>query len=135
MPRGSHFTPAHQSAAGHKNIHPRTPGGKQVAAKAKSSETLDAATLRLQQAKADTEELDAEKRREELAVLRRGLIPEAESRDAAEAIHLQWVAEIEQLPHSVATSLPPEVPASQRELLRQTVEAQCNALRLRIGGG
>lgn len=133
MPQGSNLTAAHQAAAGRRNIYPRTPGASRV--KPSPNESMEDATLRLQQAKADTEELDAEKRSEELAVLRRELIPAAEARDAAEAIHLQWVAELEQLPHSVATALPPEIPASQREQLRQVVEAQCNALRLRIGGG
>lgn len=106
-----------------------------AARKANPNESLEEATLRLQQAKADTEELDAERREVELAVLRRDLMPASDVRDSLEAVHLQWVSELEQLPHSVATALPPEIPASQREVLRAAVEAQCNALRQRIGGG
>ena len=133
--KGANLTINHQRAAGRRNVGPRIPGRSAVARKANPDESLDDATLRLQQAKADTEQLDAEKREVELAALRRELIPAPDARDAIEAVHLQWVAELEQLPHSVATALPPEVPASLREVMRAAVEAQCNALRTRIGGG
>lgn len=99
-----------------------------------TDETLDEAVLRYQQAKADTEALDAERRALDVAKARGELIPAADARDALEASHLAWVAELEQLPHAVANAMPPEVPSSIREHVRAAVEAGCLAIRRRIGG-
>lgn len=125
--RGANLTPDHQRRAG-SFPRVRLPTPK----KTKPGESLEEATLRLQQAKATTEELDAEKRELELATLRGALIPAEDARDSLEAEHLRWVSELEQLPHSVVASLPPEVPSSLRDVIRTAVESQCVAVRKRI---
>ncbi len=127
MPKGEHFDRSHQVAAASR---PRIRIG---AGRANPGESLDDAVLRYQQAKADTEQLDAEKRALDVAKMRGDLIPADDARDEIEATHLAWVAELDQLPHSVASSLPPEIPASVREQLRAAVEAACMATRQRIG--
>lgn len=132
MPRGSNLTAEHQAAAGRMNYRPRIPGGK---ASANPDESMEAASLRLQQAKADTETLDAQKRELDLAVARGKLIPVSTARDNLEREHLRWVAELDQLPHSVASVLPPEIPASVRDLVRAAVESECLALRQRFANG
>jgi len=128
----SHLTVEHQKRAA---SFPRVKLPMGAARKANPDESLEDATLRLQQAKADTESLDAQKRELELSQLRGSLIPAATARDNLEAEHLRWVAELEQLPHACASSLPPEIPASVRESLRAAVEVQCMAVRQRIANG
>lgn len=132
MPKGSHLTTEHQRDAAQQPRPPRVPRELRGLT-APSNETMNAALLRYQQAKADTESLDAEKRALDVAKARRELIPADEARDALEAVHLRWVAELDQLPHMVATSLPPETPSSLREQVRFAVEAACLAARKRIG--
>ena len=132
MPKGSNLTAEHQAAAGRMNYRPRIPGGR---AQANPDESMEDASLRLQQAKADTEQLDAQKREVELAVARGVLIPVATAKDNLEREHLRWVSELEQLPHTVASSLPPEIPESTRELLRSVIESECMALRRRFANG
>lgn len=123
-----HLTSEHQSRAG-RMPRIRLPNG---ARQANPDESIEEATLRLQQAKADTEELDAQKRELELAALKGSLVPAAAARDNLEAEHLRWVAELEQLPHSVSAALPPEIVASVRDVIRSAIEQQCLAIRQRI---
>ncbi len=92
------------------------------------------ARRRRENAAADREAIARERDSIELATMKRALIPADDARDAMEQIHLAWVAELDQLPHAVASALPPEVPASIRELVRGHVEAACIAIRRRIGG-
>jgi hypothetical protein len=133
MARGENLTPAHQSLAGRKNIYPRLPSG--VDRRANPDESLEDATLRLQQAKADTEQLDALKRQLELDTLKGTLVQAAQVRDNLEAEHLRWVSELDQLPHACTLALPPEIPASMRDQIRSTIEAQCLLVRQRIANG
>jgi len=132
MPAGSNLTVEHQRRAG---AMPRVKLPQGAARKANPNESLEDATLRLQQAKADTETLDAQKRELDLAVARGKLIPVSTARDNLEREHLRWVAELDQLPHSVASVLPPEIPASVRDLVRAAVESECLALRQRFANG
>lgn len=134
MARGGNngnLTSAHQRAAA---IMPRGPRGMPASMKPSSGETLESAMLRYQQAKADTETLDAEKRALDVARMRGDLIAADDARDEIEATHLRWVAELEQLPHLVASALPPEVGQAMRELVRAQIEASAIAIRHRIGG-
>ncbi len=132
MGRGEHFTTDHQRRSA---SFPRGPRGANATTVISPGpgETMEEAMLRYQQAKADTESLDAEKRAIDVARARKELIPVADAQDEIEATHLAWVAGLDQLPHIVASSLPPEVPASLVETLRASIEAACVALRQRIG--
>jgi predicted component of type VI protein secretion system len=130
MPRGKNLTAAHQKAAGRM---PRKPFVRAGNIKRKENETVEAAVERYQKAKADVEELDALKRDIEISRLKGDLVPSDEVRDQYEAIHLQWVAELEQLPHIVATALGTDFSASMREAVRSVVAEQCFIIRGRIG--
>lgn len=99
-----------------------------------SGEKLDEAILRYQRAKATTEELDAARREVELNRLRGALIPAEEARDALEAAHLRWVAELDQLSAATIAALPIEFPASQRETVRKSIDDACCEIRKRISG-
>ena len=129
MPQGENLTGAHQRRAASRPRAGKVPPTVQPA----SGESLDDAILRYQRAKADTEGLDAEKRALDVARLRGDVIPADDARDELEATHLRWCAELDQLPHAVAASIPPEVPASVREQIRALVETACLAVRTRIG--
>lgn len=129
MPKGDNLTGEHQRRAASRPRAGKVPSTVQP----EGGETLDEAVLRYQQAKADTEELDAEKRALDVARLRGELIPAEDARDEIEATHLRWCAEVDQLPHAVASSIPPEVPASVREQIRTLVETACTAVRTRMG--
>ena len=98
-------------------------------------ESMEEAVLRYQRAKASSEEIGAEREELKLRVDRGELIRAEVARDRLEAAHLAWVAELEQLPHLVATNLPPEIPVAIREQVRAAVEVQVLAVRKRIGGG
>jgi hypothetical protein len=146
MPKGEHLDSRHQSAAALANIKPRAPrGAKKIAgappppdAPAKDHESYEAkmadATLRLQQSRAATESLDAEKRQVELDVLRRKLMPVADVVDTIEQSHLRWIAELEQLSTAVCTAVR-QLPASLVETVRSAINAEVHAIRERIGGG
>lgn len=134
MPKGEHLTREHQRAAAIRPRGPRVPRPSDLdPADHGEGESMDEALLRFQQAKADTEQLDAEKRALDVSRMRGDLIPADEARDEIEATHLRWVSELDQLPHSVASSLPPEIAASMREQIRSAIEAACLAVRNRIG--
>jgi len=144
MPKGEHFDKPHQQAAGMANIRPRKL--RNVAklvgpppppdAPAEEHETYEQkmadATLRLQRARAETEELDASKRQVELDALCKRLIPAEDARDALEAMNLEWVAELEQLSTSVVQGLA-TVPASVRETVREAINAEVLNIRNRLG--
>ena len=143
MPKGEKLTKEHQSRSAMQNIAPRLPrGAKQEVgpppppdapedAKATYEQELSAATLRLQKARADTEELDAQKRQVELDVLKRKLVPVPETVDALERLHLAWVAELEQLSTAVCQSLR-HLPGDTIERVREAVNAEVHAIRNRI---
>lgn len=132
MPKGEHFDSKHQSAAAMANIAPRAPRG---AAKArKPNESLEEASLRLQRARADTEELDARKRQVELEAMQRRLIPASDAQDAIERAHLAWVAELEQLSTAVCTAIGVSMPLEHREAARRIINEECDAIRRRIAG-
>jgi molybdopterin-biosynthesis enzyme MoeA-like protein len=98
-------------------------------------ETLDESVARYQKAKADSEEIGAERESLKLRQDRGDLIKVDVARDRLEAVHLAWVAELEQMPHLVATGLPAEIPAAIREQVRAQAESIANAIRKRIGTG
>lgn len=131
MPKGKNLTPEHQRAASRRPKRPFVHVGNITR---NPDETVDQAVARYQKAKADVEELDALKRDIEVCRLKGDLVPVSDVRDQYEELHLEWVAELEQLPHAVAASLPNEIAASIREVVRETVTAACMAVRQRIGG-
>jgi hypothetical protein len=130
MPKGQNLTGDHQRAA---SRMPRKPFVRTGNIKRKANETVEDAVARYQKAKADVEELDALKRDIEISRIKGELVPSDEVRDQYEANHLQWVAELEQLPHIVATALNSDFPASMREAVRLVVSEQCFLIRSRIG--
>lgn len=107
MPQGENFTRAHQMAAAQR---PRTSRGNKnkSSANAKpsvdplvsriSGETMEEASLRLQQARADTEELDRQKRELELARERGALVSKEEAVDLAQAAVLRVCQVLDLLP-------------------------------------
>ena len=129
MPKGDNLTSTHQRHAASRPRPSKVPASVQAG----PDETLDEAVLRFQQAKADTEGLDAEKRAIDIARMRADLIPAADAREEIEATHQRWVEEFQSLPQVVASLIPPEVPASVREQIRALVETACLAARARIG--
>jgi hypothetical protein len=145
MPKGEHLSTDHQRAAAMANIRPRKlrgvskivgpppPQDAPADEHASYEQKMADATLRLQRARAETEELDASKRQVELDALCRRLIPAEESRDSIEAMNLEWVAEVEQMSTAVVQALV-ELPASIREQVRDAINAEASAIRKRLGG-
>ena len=108
MPRGANLTDEHQRAAA---MRPR-PGqpGKTVRAAQLirlSNETLDEAILRLQIAKADTEELDKAKRQLDLDVAQGRLITIEEAVDTAQAAVLRVCQILDLIPERLRDRLQP----------------------------
>ena len=97
-----------------------------------SQETLEEATLRLQQARADTESLDATKREIEIQKLKGSLVEVSDVRDEMERLHLAWVAELEQIPQAAIGELPGTLAASLHQTIRAAIESACTAARNRI---
>lgn len=136
MAQGSNLTSEHQAKAGRANAGiprvARVPRSDSLIPR-NPEESLEEAVVRYQRAKATNEELDSIKL--DLAIKRESgeLIPANDSIDSMEALNLRWVAELEQLPHSVATDLPAEIAGIVREQVRTAVENACLAMRLRLG--
>jgi len=98
-------------------------------------ESMEEAVLRYQRAKASGEEIGAEREALKLRQDRGELIKAEVARDQLEAAHLAWVAELEQMPHLVATGLGEEFTAAMRDLVRARVDQVVLEVRQRIGGG
>lgn len=98
MPKGEHLTRAHQSLAGMRPRPGRGPSRKEVEAQRLPTETMDEATLRLQIARADTEELDRKKRQLELDRARGELVTKDEAVDLAQAAVLRVCQVLDLLP-------------------------------------
>jgi hypothetical protein len=94
---GSNLTKEHQQSAGRK-LRPKRIPKKAVAAAQLSDETFDEAALRYQRARADTTELEREKRQLELDVARGKLVTRDEAVDLAQAAVLRVVAILDRLP-------------------------------------
>jgi len=107
MPKGEHLTKAHQSAAGMRPRPGRGPSKKAVAAvMAVTGETLEEATLRLQRARADTEELDRAKRQLELDVAAGKLVSRERAVDLAQQAVLRVCAILDLIPERLRDALP-----------------------------
>lgn len=72
-------------------------------------ETLDEATLRLQRARADTEELDRQKRQLDLDVANGKLISKNEATDLAQAAVLRVCQILDLIPERLRDRLPPSL--------------------------
>lgn len=116
MPKGEHLKTAHQVAAAMK---PRTSGkrARERAAKIEaetgpvdapeSEEDLEAATLRLQIARANKEEWDTKRKRLDYEKERAKLITKDEAIDLSQAVALKMVTILDVLPERVRDRLPP----------------------------
>lgn len=123
MPKGEHLTRSHQSAAGMRPRPGRSKPSTATAEKARRpGETLDEATLRLQVARADTEELDRQKRELDLAVARGALVTKDEAVDIAQAAVLRVCQVLDLIPERLrdrAPTCPAEIPAILDEIIRE----------------
>lgn len=106
--RGEHLSRSHQIAAA---LLPR-PGSLKAEAVRKPGESLDEATLRLQVARADTEELDRQKRELELRKARGELVTKEEAVDLAQAAVLRVCQILDLIPERLRDRLPPELHAA-----------------------
>ena len=107
--RGKHLTRSHQVASA---MAPRPIRASRVEAERKPGETLDEATLRLQVARADTEELDRQKRELELRKARGEVVTKEEAVDLAQAAVLRVCQILDLLPERLRDRLPPELHAA-----------------------
>lgn len=117
--RGENLTAAHQRAAG---IRPRPgkskPSPAAVAAAKLPTETMDEASLRLQIARADTEELDRQKRQLDLDVARGALVTKEAAVDLAQAAVLRVVQILDLLPERARDLGRPVSPEDLDALIR-----------------
>lgn len=93
-------------------MHPRTPGPSASAkeeAAVKFGESLDAATLRLQIARANTEELDQQKRQLELDKAKGALVSKDAAVDLAQACLLRAATVFDMLPERLRDRLDPSL--------------------------
>lgn len=113
MPQGENLTRGHQTRVGSRP-RPGKIGAKGVAKteieeQARiNGESLDEATLRLQVARADTEELDRQKRQLELDKAKGLLVTKDEAVDLAQQAVLRVVAILDLLPERLRDRLDPE---------------------------
>lgn len=105
MPRGAHLTSAHQTSAA---MRPRArkPSAREAEQAMEPGETMDQASLRLQRARADTEELDRAKRQLELDIASGALIPKERAVDVARGAIYRLCALMEQIPERMRDRLP-----------------------------
>ena len=109
-PKGKKVSPVEKAQRQMAAMHPRTskPNPGKVAAEAEANgETLDQATLRLQRARADTEELDRQKRQLELDRARGLLVEKDEAVDLAQAAVLRVCQVLDLLPERLRDRLDP----------------------------
>lgn len=106
MPKGEHLDRSHQSLAGMRPRPGRRPSAAAVASAKLPGETMDEASLRLQIARADTEELDRAKRALELDVARGELVTKSEAVDLAQEAVLRVVQILDMLPERMRARLP-----------------------------
>ena len=111
MPSGEHLSKSHQTRVGSRPRPGRIGvGGMRQAAieeQRKPGETLDEATLRLQVARADTEELDRQKRQLELDKLRGAVVSKEDAVDLAQQAVLRVVAILDMIPEQLRDRLDP----------------------------
>lgn len=109
MPKGEHLDRAHQQRS---SLMPRPGGLKPSSARAErerqEDESLEDATLRLQIARADTEELDRQKREMELDQARGLLITKEESVDIGQEAVLRVCQILDLLPERLRDKLTPD---------------------------
>ena len=114
MPRGENLDRTHQVNAG------KRPRAGRIGAKGapkevieelatQFGESLDAATLRLQIAKANTQELEETKRRQDLEVARGLLVSKADAVDLAQACLLRAATVFDMLPERLRDRLDPSL--------------------------
>jgi hypothetical protein len=106
MPKGEKLTQAHQTSAAMRPRPGRKPSKQAVEAQRMSGETMDQATLRLQVARADTEELDRAKRDLELRQARGDLVTKDEAVDLAQAAVLRVCQILDLLPERLRDRSP-----------------------------
>jgi hypothetical protein len=126
--RGENLTAAHQRSAG---IRPRPgksrPSPAAVVAAKRPDESMDEASLRLQIARADTEELDRQKRQHDLDLARGAVVTKEQAVDLAQAAVLRVVQILDLLPEKVRDLGHPPTP--------EDLEAIIRAARQEISGG
>ena len=111
MPRGENLDRTHQTKAG-KRPRPGRIGAKGASKEsieelaARHNESLDAATLRLQIAKANTQELEEKKRRQDLDVSRGLLVSKEQAIDLAQSCLLRASTVFDMLPEKLRDRLP-----------------------------
>lgn len=109
MPKGSHLDRKHQILAGMAPRPGRTRKAKaDIAAEAEANgESLEEATLRLQRARADTEELDKRKRQIDIDIMTGRLITKDHAVDLAQKAVLRVVQILDLIPERLRDMLPP----------------------------
>lgn len=109
MPKGEHLDRAHQQRS---SLLPRPGSLKPSAGRAErerqDDESLEDATLRLQVARADTEELDRQKREMELGQARGLLVTKEEAIDLAQAAVLRVCQILDLIPEKLRDKLAPD---------------------------
>lgn len=111
--RGDHLTRSHQVASA---MAPRPVKASRAELQRKPGESLDEATLRLQVARADTEELDRQKRELELRKARGEVVTKEEAVDLAQAAVLRVCQILDLIPERLRDRLPPELHAACEHL-------------------
>jgi len=112
MPRGENLDRTHQVNAGKRpragRIGAKSASNKGVVEElaARYNESLDAATLRLQIAKANTQELEEKKRRQDLDVSRGLLVSKEQAIDLAQSCLLRASTVFDMLPEKLRDRLP-----------------------------
>lgn len=109
MPKGSHLDHTHQVRSGMAPRPGRVTKAKAdlVAVAEANGESLEEATLRLQRARADTEELDKRKRQIDIDVMTGRLITKDHAVDLAQKAVLRVVQILDLIPERLRDLLPP----------------------------
>jgi predicted RNase H-like HicB family nuclease len=100
---------------------------KEAERERKPGETLEEAVLRLQIAKADTEELDKQRRQIEIDKIRGDLVTKEQAKEVAEEVLHAAIREAEKMPSMIRAAL-----ASNRDLVNH-LDTICGEVERQIG--